>query len=115
MDIYTEKYYKYKNKYYNLLNQIGGKKKPKLITFTAKWCGHCQRFQPILNELQNDKKLKVDFINYDSELDKNIINEYKIQGYPTIMLNYKNKLIEYNGNRDKNSIINFINSYTNKL
>jgi thiol-disulfide isomerase/thioredoxin len=114
MNNYTKKYYKYKNKY-NLLKQTAGYKNPQLITFTAEWCGHCQRFQPVLNELKNNSKLKVDFINYDSEKDKNIINEYKIQGYPTIMLNYKNKLIEYQGNRDEQSIINFINSYTKKL
>ena len=112
---YTEKYNKYKKKY-NLLKQMGGQKYPELITFTAKWCGHCTKFQPVIEELQaNSKKLNIKVTSYDSEKDKLMIDEYKIQGFPTIMLNHNNKLIEYNGRRDKESIVNFINSYVKKL
>jgi protein disulfide-isomerase A6 len=110
---YNNKYNKYKKKYY-LLKQIAGYDNPELITFTAKWCGHCIRFQPVLDQLKNEK-LNIKLINYDSEKDKNMMSKYNIQGFPTIMLNHKNKLIEYNGNRDKESIINFINSYVKKI
>jgi hypothetical protein len=42
---------------------------------------------------------------------KKEINEYKIEGFPTIMYRVNNKLIEYNGNRDEESIRQFISSY----
>ena len=122
MDFDNDKYLKYKKKYFKLYYenkdlienyykyQSGGQaKKNKLIAFTAKWCGHCQVFKPTWSELQKSK-LNIELINYDSEKHKNKIDEYKISGFPTIMLKkVDGSLKEYNGNRSKNDLIKFIN------
>jgi thiol-disulfide isomerase/thioredoxin len=113
---YEEKYKKYKFKYLNELQKIkqkGGTNKSKLIAFTAKWCGHCKTFMPVFNKLQKNSKLDIEFINYDSELNKEEIKKYKILGYPTLYLQHNNKMIEYTGERSVESIENFIKNTIN--
>jgi thiol-disulfide isomerase/thioredoxin len=122
---YNKKYIKYKKKYLNALKiynqkiQNGGDNsisdQPKLIAFTAKWCGHCVNFMPLFNELKEEYSSKIKFINYDSEKNKDQIAKYNIEGYPTLYLEYDDKLIEYsNGPRSKENIIDFVEKYTNK-
>jgi thiol-disulfide isomerase/thioredoxin len=116
-DNYRNKYLKYKEKYLNLKNiQSGGKNtenKHTLYLFKADWCGHCNAFKNNWEELKKDKELsnKINFITVDSN-DKSKINQWKISGYPTIIF-HKNEsdAIEYNDNRDVNSIKKFINSH----
>ena len=115
---YDAKYIKYKNKYYELKNKLfGGRNnnKIKLLTFTAKWCMHCNNFMPTYNKLKNNNKYNIDFVNFDSEENKQEMIDYKITGFPTIYLQKNNQLIPYNGNRDENDLINFIESYTKKI
>ena len=112
---YNEKYIKYKKKYFALkqLYMKGGfVNKPKLIAFTAKWCGHCVNFMPLFNNMKNKHSDKINFINYDSE-NKNKMSEYNITGYPTLYLEHKNKLVEYSGNRSEKDILDFVNKYSN--
>ena len=112
---FEKKYLKYKTKYLNELQKIkqkGGKSdKPKLIAFTAKWCGHCRNFMPIYNNLKNENS-NIEFINYDSEINRDKIEQFKISGFPTLFLEHKNKLIEYEGDRSKTSILEFVNNYS---
>ena len=108
---YDEKYIKYKNKYLTLLNQNGGNgDRIKLMAFTADWCNHCKNFMPVYNSLANNKdNNKIKFINYDSEKNSDKISKYKISGFPTLLIKYNKKLIEYTGKRDENNILDFIN------
>ncbi len=122
-EIYKAKYLLYKQKYLdlkNLENKInmkgGGEHKQELILFKADWCGHCKNFKPVWEKLTGD----FNKVEYDADKDKSIIARYKeegfpIQGYPTIMLKDKktNTMVEYNGNRDESSLLDFVNSYKN--
>ena len=116
---YKLKYIKYKNKYLTLKNkqriQMGGSnEKPELYLFKANWCGHCSKFKPTWAELQNSNlKNKINFITFDDELNKDEIATNKINGYPTIMLKFKNKSIEYEGARTLNAIEKFVNEHIN--
>jgi len=77
------------------------KSKPKVILLKAEWCGYCKKFKPEWEILTNNNNLnnKVEFITLDSEKDKEEINKYKIQGFPTILINKNNKITSYEGSR----------------
>lgn len=115
MDIYYQKYQKYKMKYLNskYKNQKGGKsvEKVELYFFKADWCGHCKTFSPLWDILSNDKYFtdKIKFIKLDSEINKKEVTEWEIKGYPTIILKKKDTATEYQNSRDLESIKSFLN------
>jgi protein disulfide-isomerase A1 len=117
MDLYYQyKYNKYKTKYLNtqtnLNNQTGGgDDKHQIYLFKAEWCGHCNRFKPEWKKLQNNKNLqsKYEFITVDSNKDPTIVNEWKIDGFPTIMIKKGTDAVEYQGKNNADAIIEFLN------
>ncbi len=121
---YTKKYLKYKEKYLKLkkleeemnkkslvMTGGGNKDKKTLALFKAEWCGHCKAFKSTWEELKNEMENKVKFVTYDSEANKNEIQKFQIQGFPTLILLSGNKAVEYVGPRDSSSIKEFINQY----
>ena len=81
------------------------------MLFKAEWCGHCKHFLPIWEKISNDSNLNISFKIFDSEKNKKEIKEYNIDGFPTIMYKFNDKLIEYTGSRDVESIKHFISTY----
>lgn len=118
---YKLKYEKYKAKYTALKNKLsinqngGSSKKPELYLFKADWCGHCKNFKTHWNSLQHNTTLKnkIKFVTVDSNEDANEIKQWKIQGYPTIILKNGSNAMEYNGERTSDKIIEFINDNVN--
>ena len=136
MDNYKLKYLKYKNKYlklkneldmeqnggrcmnnkyntYDLSKQLGGSSgEDELMLFKAEWCGHCQNFKSEWENLKNDKylKSKYRFTTYDSDENKEKMEEYKIKGFPTLYVRKNNQNYEYQGPMSKMGIELFINS-----
>ena len=81
----------------------------KVTLFHANWCGHCKNFMPTWNELKNDlDNMGIEHAEYESA-DTNVMKENIISGYPTIKISNGNSNEEYNGSRDKISILNHIN------
>lgn len=130
---YKTKYLKYKFKIDNKINLIGGsiptfyfghdneddidKYKISIYLFKADWCGHCNNFKKVWNKVgESFQDDKINFIAYDSEKNKQIIDTFKIQGYPTILIRINNSTnngtnndtTEYNGGRDEDTFINYI-------
>ena len=113
---YNKKYLQYKMKYFKLKEQQkvmkgGASKNNQLVLFKAEWCGHCKNFKSTWDKLQSELKNEVEFVTYDADQHKEIMTKYNIQGFPTLILNAGNKAIEYNGDRDINSLKEFINVY----
>lgn len=86
---------------------------PGMLLVWAEWCGHCQHFKPIFNEIS--KQMGLDFILAsieDTELQKGgkLASKLGVEGFPTIMFfNEKGKILEtYNGERDKKSVLDNI-------
>lgn len=121
MKTYQEKYLKYKQKYLLLKNklnntpsQTGGGNKGNLGQYDktltlikADWCGHCKAFKPIWEELPS----KIKYINFktlDNDINKKEIEKYKISGFPSLILEIKDKKIKYEGHRDVESIKKFV-------
>ena len=55
----------------------------------------------------------VDFVTYDADSDESIMEEYKVQGFPTLMLQKDDKLVEFNGDRNVDNIISFVKENLN--
>jgi protein disulfide-isomerase len=123
------KYLKYKNKYYQLKKQLniqsGGSNRnedfyfnhtkinnnnPTFYLFKASWCGHCKSFRENWNALSNKFKDKINFVLYDSDKNSKELKEWRVNQFPTLIFRKGNSATEYNGDRDINSIMNFINS-----
>jgi len=114
---YYKKYLKYKAKYFNLKNistvQTGGAAKTEIYLFKADWCGHCKAFKSVWEKLQQDLSSKYTFITVDADKDEQIIKKWKIQGFPTIIKKVGDKATEYVGQRDEESVKQFIEDVTN--
>ena len=113
---YAEKYLKYKTKYLNLKSSStikqtgGGQSLPEIYLFKATWCGHCKQFTPIWDALQNDADLKskYTFKTIDADKDKQVIKDWKIEGFPTIIKKDGTNAIEYVGERTADAVKNFL-------
>jgi len=119
--------------------------KIKIILARANWCGHCKDFEPIYDLSQifykNNKFLKeynINFENYDMA-DNDIKNKFmlnhfnamdQIEGYPTILINIKNKennkyyniqhtvrdyKISNNKEQIENAALRFLDNISNKI
>ena len=51
--------------------------------FTAGWCGPCQRFKPIMQEVANEG-LSVQFIDID--LERDVAQQYNVRSVPTVVI-----------------------------
>ncbi|CAN4116464.1 unnamed protein product [Withania somnifera] len=60
--------------------------KPLLVDFYATWCGPCQFMVPILNEVGESMKDKIQVVKIDTEKYPAIADKYKIQALPTFIL-----------------------------
>ena len=87
------------------------KNKPVLMAFTAKWCGHCHHFLPTFERLKREFVIggKLSTINIDEEKNKDLVELYDVEGFPSIKLHDGKKLHDYQGGRDINSIREWVN------
>jgi thiol-disulfide isomerase/thioredoxin len=93
--------------------------KPEFKVFYTNWCGWSKRilatldseeFKNKFNEVKND----VDVILVNCETTgKEECNARSVKGYPTMMLVKDNNVIEFNGNRTPDGIIDFIKNNKN--
>lgn len=95
-------------------------KTPELMFFYADWCGHCKKAKPewesVKDELHNTliKNQRVFCVEYNCS-DKTaetaqILKKYKIDGFPTIKLQYDNTIYEFNEVPTKDNILIFVNN-----
>ena len=123
MSSFYEKYLKYKIKYLELKEsnnqniyiepqeQTGGSSnKMSIMLFKAEWCGHCKNFMPIWNKLKDSYSKKFNFLTYDSEKDKDYMNEMNINGYPTIMIKEGDNIQPYNGPREYDALVSILSN-----
>jgi len=94
---------------------------PTLLNFLASWCGHCKSYKPLLQELQRDEKSKTipfHMIHFDDVEHKQVMKEFGISGYPTLLvaippkLSGKSKYVvyQYQGQRTKEALLSTMNN-----
>ena len=82
----------------------------KLVLFYADWCGHCKTIKPVWDdaatEINTDgnKMIKVN-CGGGTDHDKEIMEKYSIDGYPTIIVFEDGSATPYSGKRTKEDFI----------
>ena len=59
--------------------------KPCLIDFYADWCGPCKMVAPILEELSEEYKGKLDIYKVDTEEQRELAGMFGIQSIPSLL------------------------------
>jgi thiol-disulfide isomerase/thioredoxin len=91
-----------------------------LLFFYADWCPHCKTAKPIWNDLKSQYEnktingYKVIFTEINcseetAEVDK-MMNQYNVEGYPTIKLLKDGQVIEYDAKPSKETLTQFLNT-----
>jgi thiol-disulfide isomerase/thioredoxin len=77
--------------------------KIKVYNFNTKWCGYSVNFQKIFDEFQkkhkNTTNVEVIDVKCDDDVNKNICEEYSVQGYPSVIFKKGQEKINYEGER----------------
>lgn len=95
-------------------------KDAELMFFYADWCPHCKAAKPIWNDMKAEYENKtvngytiifteVDCSEESAEVEK-LMNQYGIEGYPTIKLIKDGQVIEFDAKPTKESLTKFLNT-----
>lgn len=95
------------------INPSKTKSVPGMLLIFGNFCSYCHRFMPTFNEIADNIGKGYTCMSIESEELKGqdaLISALDFQGYPTICFVSQNGLImnQYNGSRDKKSILNEI-------
>ena len=89
--------------------------KPCVVKFYTDWWGPCRTLSPILDELTNDYKGKVDFYKVNIEKQTDMAAMFGVRSVPTIVMMSKNtKPTQIPGAPHKESLSEIINAFLEK-
>ena len=81
----------------------------KLVSFTADWCGFCQKQKPILKEIA-DNDIWIGIV--DSDRNMSLVKKYGISAFPAFLLFKNGNLIaNFAGFRTKYELLNTLLGY----
>ena len=87
----------------------------KLKLYYADWCGHCRKFKPTFDgELKKrieKLNIPIKLVPVDCTTDNEEANKNGVSGYPTLILEVNNESTIYEGEREPEQIIEFINEH----
>ena len=95
-------------------------KEAELLLFYVDWCPHCKTAKPIWNDLKSEYQNKtingyqvifteINCSEETAEVEK-LMNQYNVEGYPTIKLLKDGQIIEYDAKPSKETLTQFLNT-----
>lgn len=104
----------------NMDNMDNSNKTAQLMLFHVDWCPHCKTAMPewqSLKEQYEGKQINgytVVFVEHnctnESPETEELMNKYKIEGYPTVKLLKDNQIIEYDAKPTKSTMEQFLHT-----
>ncbi|CDF32649.1 Disulfide-isomerase, PDIA-3 Endoplasmic reticulum lumen [Chondrus crispus] len=92
---------------------VVAKEKLVFVKFFAPWCGHCQSMAEDFKKTATELKGKAVLADVDATTEEELAKKYNIDGFPTLKLFADGEeVVDYNGGRDKESMIQFIERAT---
>lgn len=73
---------------------LSGSDVPVLVDFYAIWCGPCQIMTPILEEVNNQLKGRLQVVKIDTDKYPQLASQYGIEALPTLVLFNKGKSVD---------------------
>lgn len=94
-------------------DDIVAKEKLVFVKFFAPWCGHCQAMAEDFKTVATELKGKAVLGDVDATVEEDLAKKYNIDGFPTLKVFADGEeLTDYNGGRDKESMIKFLERAT---
>lgn len=81
----------------------------KLIDFYADWCGPCNRLKPLLQEIELERDILIEYVDIQNDLNR--VEANNITSLPTIIFEKEGKEFgRLNGSCSKQAILSMIDS-----
>jgi thiol-disulfide isomerase/thioredoxin/uncharacterized membrane protein YphA (DoxX/SURF4 family) len=94
--------------------------KPAFLFFYSDGCAACQAQKPIIDNLEQEFAGQVTFMRFDYGQDKEVLNEYEVTSFPTLVLVSReneegSKIQRFEGVTDQNLLVTNITNTLNNL
>ena len=94
------------------LNEIINGSQLTLVDFFATWCGPCKMMHPVLEQLKEEMGDSLRIIKIDIDKNEALMDQYRIQSVPTLMLFRKgDALWRQSGAMSLSDLKKVVNSY----
>ena len=83
-----------------------------VVDFWAEWCGPCRMMEPVIEQLAEEWKGKINIVKLNSDENPDITEQYDVRGIPTMILFKDGQIVErVVGAAPKASITQFLTEF----